>query len=71
MREDNEFTAARRASGITQENAAKLCGLSRPTYCLRESNPEEFRLSELRNLYGHMNARGRLLLKEGIKSLFL
>ncbi|MGR1082662.1 helix-turn-helix domain-containing protein [Olegusella massiliensis] len=71
MKADNEFTAARRASGITQAKAAEMCGLSKPTYCLRENNPEEFRLAELKDLYAHMNTRGRMLLKEGIGSLFL
>lgn len=65
------FAAARRASGLTQDNAASICGVSRPTYALREGNPAEFRLGDLAVLYRAMNKPGRKLLREGIMSLFL
>lgn len=65
------FAAARRASGLSQDNAASICGVSRPTYALREGNPAEFRLGDLAVLYRAMNKPGRKLLREGIMSLFL
>lgn len=45
------FGAARRASGLTCEDAGKTCGISRVTYSQHESSPKDFRLSELRDMY--------------------
>lgn len=45
------FAAARRASGISCEDAGKTCGISRVTYSQHESSPKDFRLSELRDMY--------------------
>ncbi len=68
---DGIFAAARRASGMTQETAASICGVSRPTYNLREGSPAEFHLGDLVALYSRMDGPGRKLLREGICSLFL
>lgn len=45
------FAAARRASGISCEDAGKTCDISRVTYSQREASPKDFRLSELRSMY--------------------
>lgn len=37
------------------------------TYCRRESNPEEFRLGELRKMYLMMPLEARELLKDAIE----
>ena len=66
-----EFAAARRASGISQEEAATICGISRPTYAIRESHPEDYKLSDLVCLYEKMNVSGKRLLRDKIDSLFL
>lgn len=45
------FAAARRASGISCEDAGKTCGISRVTYSQHENSPKDYRLSELRDMY--------------------
>ena len=45
------FAAARRASGISCEDAGRTCGINRVTYSQREASPKDFRLSELRSIY--------------------
>lgn len=45
------FAAARRASGISCEDAGRTCGISRITYSQREASPKDFRLFELRSMY--------------------
>lgn len=65
------FAAARKASGMTGEEAAAICGISRPTYLDREACPGKFRLEELMNLYEKMNDSGKMLLSNSIRSLFL
>lgn len=49
------FAAARRASGISCEAAGKACGVSRVTYSQHESDPKDFRLSELRSMYSTLS----------------
>jgi transcriptional regulator with XRE-family HTH domain len=72
MKIDSEgFESARRASGISLEKAASICGVSRPTYTLRETNPGEYHLSDLVGLYEQMNEPGRKLLRDAVGSLFL
>lgn len=68
--ESTKFYAARRASGLTLDDAANACGISRPSYISRESAPGTFRLEEVHNLYECMNEDGRLLVREGLKDLF-
>ena len=60
------FAAARRASGLSVEDARLACGLSRPTVNSRESDPGSYRLSELRALYAALDDTGRELLMRGI-----
>lgn len=65
MKEDL-FAAARRASGFTCEDAARICGVSRVTYSQRELNPKDFRLSELRSLYAALSDASKPLLSDAI-----
>ena len=60
------FAAARRASGLTVDRAAEVCGVSRPTVNAREGDPGSFRLSELRSLYAALDETGRELLMRGV-----
>lgn len=63
--------AARRASGMTLEEAASACGITRQTYQLREKSPAEFRLGELLGLHARMNRTGKKILHEGVANIFL
>ena len=45
------FGAARRASGLSCEDAGTTCGISRVTYSQHENSPKDFRLSELGDMY--------------------
>ena len=64
------FSAARRASGLTVDGAAQICGVSRPTYNAREKDPETFRLGELAILYENLDHTGRELLLRAVNSTF-
>ncbi|MEY8437857.1 helix-turn-helix domain-containing protein [Atopobiaceae bacterium 24-176] len=66
-----DFQAVRRAAGLSLEDAASICGISRPTYTVRENNPGEFKLNDLLRLYASMNQPGRQLLGSTLGSLFL
>lgn len=63
----NQFAAARRASGLTCEAAARAAGVSRPTLSAREARPGEYRLDELRGLLSAMDGTGRRLLMEAVE----
>lgn len=65
-----QFAAARRASGITLERAANICGIARQTLQNREEKAETFRLSELIALYEQYNEPGKRILREAICSIF-
>lgn len=60
----------RRASGITIEDAAGICGMSVPTFRARENNPEKFTVGDLAALYAHLNSSGRYLVKATMQELF-
>lgn len=60
------FAAARRASGLTIDEAAKVCGASHPTYNSRERNPMCFSLEELCRLYASLDEVEQELLMRGI-----
>lgn len=60
------FAAARRASGLSVEQACRICGVSRPTYNSRERDPSQYRLCELQALYAELDATGRELLMRGV-----
>lgn len=66
------FVAARRASFMTQDSAAEVCGIkARQTFALREDNPRDMTLGNLVDIYESMNDQGRLLLREAVAALFV
>ena len=68
----DDFAAARRASNLSLDEAAEMCGMAaRQTYASRESRPGDFKLSELTSLYRNLNGPGRKILREAVTSLFL
>ena len=66
------FVAARRASFMTQDAAAEVCGIkARQTFALREDNPRDMTLGNLVDIYEAMNDPGKRLLRDAITALFL
>ncbi len=53
---------ARRACGLTHEQAGKMLGMSGKTYGNREANPDTFTIKEFFALYDELDdfAKGRL-----------
>lgn len=51
----NGIQKARRASGMTQEAAAAIIGVSIPTYIRKEKEPDRFTLREMCLLYQEMD----------------
>lgn len=68
--DSSKFADARRASGLTLEGAASICGIARQTYQLREKKAGDFHLSELVALNDSMNESGKKLLRDAIYSIF-
>lgn len=69
MEKEDGFQTARRASGLTVEEAAKAMALSTPCYVTaRRSDPGTFRLRELRGLYGAMTDQARYILEDAVLS---
>lgn len=69
MIDSEKFAAARRASGLTIEDAAMTCGITRQTYSIRERNAGDFRLQEISKLSSALNDSGKALLKEALNDL--
>lgn len=67
---ENKFRAARKASDMTLNVAADVCGVSKPTYVQHEGEPSDFRLSELRGLYSGMSETARPILLDAV-TLFI
>ena len=67
---DNKFRAARKASDMTLDTAASVCGVSNPTYVQHEQEPRDFRLSELRGLYAHASKTAKPILLDAV-TLFM
>lgn len=66
------FVAARRASFMSQDDAAAICGIkARQTFALREDNPRDMTLGNLADIYEGMNESGRKLLRDAVTALFL
>ena len=66
------FVAARRASFMTQAEAAELCGMAaRQTFALREENPRDMTLGNLADIYAGMNEHGKKLLRDAVTALFM
>lgn len=69
--DSEKVSAARRASGITVEKAATICGISKPSYISREKNPSTFRIEELENLYSSMTETAKPILRDAVVDIFL
>lgn len=69
--DDGKIAAARRASGMTIDDAASICGLSRPTYSMREQYAGDFRISELVSLRSALDKNGKTLFDSAISTIFL
>ena len=70
--EAEPFVAARRASFMTQDEAASICGMkARQTFALREESPRDMTLGNLADLYKGMNEHGRKLLRDAVVALFM
>lgn len=63
--------AARVASGLTQEQAAKIIQVSVPTYAARERLPKSFAVEELQELYENFNDQGKSIIASFIEEIFL
>ena len=66
-----KVAAARRASGLTIEKAASICGISKPSYISREENPMSFRVHELEHLYAAMTDTAKPILHDAVLAIFL
>ena len=66
----DEFMSARRASGMSLEQAAELSGIARQTYSVKENSPEQFRLGELVDVFNALNSSGKKIMRDAIFSLF-
>ena len=64
------FSEARRASGLSMQEAADACGIARQTYQSRERHAGDFRLYELSGLNEKLNVTGKRLLSEAVESVF-
>lgn len=69
--DEGKIAAARKASGLTVDEAANACGLSRPTYSLREQQVGDFRIRELLMLRDSLDKTGKSLFDSAIATIFL
>lgn len=66
---NNDFQAARCASGMTLQEAASASGISAASYTnSRDKHPENFRLKELQKLYVSMSETAKPILTEAVVS---
>ena len=63
--------AARVISGLTQEQAADILGVSRPTYISREKAPKAFTIDELEDLFVKFDEEGKRLVQNFVRDIFL
>lgn len=69
---DERFAAARRAAGLSQEQAASACGISKASYVNRETaDSDQFRIFELRGLYKALSNPAKPIFKEAVGDIFL
>lgn len=72
MKQLTKFESARRASGLTIEQAANACGVSPATYANREKTDcDQFRLAELQRFFSALNESAKPILKEAVEDIFL
>ena len=63
--------AARVVSGLTQEQAADVLGVSPPTYISREKSPKAFTIDELEDLFVKFDDEGKRLVQNFVRDIFL
>lgn len=68
---DSAVKLARVASGMSQEKAALVVGVSLPTYASRERLPRSFSVGDLLELKKSFNAQGQEIVDEFIQEIFL
>lgn len=65
------FVAARKASFLSQDEAAAICGMkARQTFALREDSPRDLTLGNIADVYAAMNAPGKRLLRDAVAAIF-
>lgn len=62
--------AARKSSGFTQTEAANMMGISTSTYRVREIDPDQLTVGELKSAIANMNGISKNILKDWLDSLF-
>lgn len=65
----NDIQRARKVTGMTQDQAARLIGRSKPYYTARERNPLEMNLGEFQMLYRACSDCGRSLMDDYLDDL--
>lgn len=68
---NEKFIAARRASGMSIDNAAALADMSKQCYIGREKHPEQFRLCEILEIYKGMTDTAKPILRDAVQEIFL
>ena len=63
--------AARVISGLTQEQAADILGVSPPTYISREKAPKAFTIDELEDLFVKFDDEGKRIVQNFVRDIFL
>lgn len=63
--------AARKSSGITQAEAARIMGISMNTYRARESDPDQLTIGDIKAAVKHMNGISKSILQDWVDSIFL
>lgn len=68
---NDKFVAARKASGMTLEIAAKHTDMSKQGYINREKHPDQFRLCEIAGLFKAMDSTSKSILRDAVDEIFL
>ncbi len=68
---DSAVKLARVASGMSQEKAANVLGISLPTYASRERVPLSFSIDDMQELMKSFNDQGQLIIRDFISDIFL
>lgn len=62
--------AARISNHKTQEQAAKVIGVSTVTYCTKEKTPLSFTLGNLKDLYDSFDDQGKAIVRNFLDAFF-